>query len=70
MTSYLVTIEIDHHFWTSLKMRARDEQTPTKNISSWRFTLYEKNQKNLREGWMALPPPPHSLYVQGLSLFL
>ena len=24
MTSYLVTIEIDHHFWTSLKMRARD----------------------------------------------
>ena len=38
VTSYLVTIETDHH-WTCLKMRARDKGTPTKNISCWCFIL-------------------------------
>ena len=32
MTSYLVTIEIDH-YWTWLKMRERDERTATEKKS-------------------------------------
>ena len=49
MTSYLVTIETDHH-WTCLKMRARDKGTPTKNISCWCFILYEKLRITLGGG--------------------
>ena len=51
MTSYLVTIETDHH-WTCLKMCARYKQTATENVTWWRFILYEKNKENLTEGYV------------------
>ena len=60
MTSYLVTIETDHH-WTWLKMRATDERTATDNIRSSCFILYEKNSEKSYGGWHVAPlplPPP------------
>ena len=38
MTSYLVTIEADHH-WACLKMRASDTRTATENVRCWCFIL-------------------------------
>ena len=54
MTSYLVTIESDHH-WIRLKMRARDERTATENREGCHPTL------------PIPPPPPPPLYVRGLK---
>ena len=57
LTSYLVTIETDHH-WTWLKMRARDERTAAENIRYWCFILQEKKtQKNLGGGGWWRPSP-------------
>ena len=45
MTSYLVTIEIDH-YWTWLKMRERDERTATeKNQVLMFYPLGENSEK-------------------------
>ena len=38
MTSYLVTIETDHHR-TCFKIHARNKQTPTENVRCWSFFL-------------------------------
>ena len=55
LTSYLVTIETDHH-WTWLKMRARDERTAAENIRYLCFILQEKKtQKNLGGWWRPSP---------------
>ena len=56
MTSYLVTIETDHH-WTCFKMRTRDEPTASQNVRCWCFIFWEKTQKNLRGGGIYPPPP-------------
>ena len=55
MTSYIVTIETDHH-WTWLKMCARDKRTATENARCWCFTLWEKTRKNLRGVTFTLSP--------------
>ena len=63
LTSYLVTIETDHH-WTWLKMRARDERTAAENIRYLCFILQEKKtQKNLGGGGDVRP----RLYFRGLK---
>ena len=61
MTSHLVTMATDHH-WTCLKMCARDEQTATENVRSWRVILLEKTQKN-----KGVASPTHPLCVRGLK---
>ena len=66
ITSYLVTIETDHH-WTCLKMRARDKRTSTENVRCWCFILLEKSQKNLKGGGVF--STPHPLYVRGLKCY-
>ena len=50
MTSYLVTLETDHH-WTWLKMRARDERTATETSGADVLSpRKKKKQKNLMGG--------------------
>ena len=68
ITSYLVTIESDHH-WTCLKMCAKDKRTSTENFRCWCFIFLEKSQKKLKGKWHPPPPPPppHPLYVRGLK---
>ena len=64
MTSYLVTIEIDH-YWTWLKMHARDERTATeKNQVLMFYPLGENSEKTFGGSIHNLPPP---LYVRGLN---
>ena len=64
MTSYLVTIEIDH-YWTWLKMRARDERTATEKNQVLMFYLLGEN---LGGGFHTpLPPSPPPLYVWRLN---
>ena len=58
MTSYLVTIEIDH-YWTWLKMHARDERTATeKNQVLMFYPLGENSEKTFGGSIHNLPPPP------------
>ena len=56
MTSYIVTIEIDHHR-TCIEMRPNKRKRQV-----LMFYPQGKTQKNLRGGWQ--PPPPFC--VQGL----
>ena len=44
MTSYLVSITTDH-YWSWLRMCARDERTATENVRCWCFILREKNSE-------------------------
>ena len=59
MTSYLVTIEIDHHFWTSLKMRARGMNKPLLKTSvADVLPSMKKIRKTLERGGCHPPLPP------------
>ena len=49
MTSYLVTLETDHH-WTWLKVRARDERTATET-SGADFLSSRKKKKKTEKPW-------------------
>ena len=62
MTSYLVTLETDHH-WTWLKMRATDEQTAIETSGADVLSSRKKLRKTLGGGGWHRPPP---LYVRGL----
>ena len=55
MTSYLVTLETDHH-WTWLKMRARDEPTATETSGADVLSSRQKLRKTLGGGDIHLPP--------------
>ena len=55
MTSYIVTIEIDHHR-TCIKMRPRDKQTAHENVRCWCFILKEKLRKTSEGDGNHLPP--------------
>ena len=57
MTSYLVTLETDHH-WTWLKMRATDEQTAIETSGADVLSSRKKRRKTLGGGGGGIHLPP------------
>ena len=58
ITSYLVTIATEHH-WFCLKMRARDKQTATENVRCFLYCPGKNSEKTTTpaktsEGWIGM----------------